>query len=904
MSGVEVSISSRTLTPPRRTTSRADGEYLFAQLAPGDYVLTFASPGFANVTREAYAGLAFTVTVDVTLEVAQREDVAVSGVLDRYSATIAQSFDERQLRSLPSSRSVAGLFANTHALFLQVAEVGGGTGILSGGYGAYGRNNSPRHTIEGIVVTGFFGAGFTPDYGAIKEASVLTAGYGAEWPSAGIHTDITTKAGSNQYRGTFYGAAEHRRLQSSNVDADQIRRGALGGGGLLPGQVNQTWRNSDLNADIGGFIRKDRQWWYASVRRQEVAARLVNFEAEPYVTRLTNYSGKATTRPWPGHSFVVYGQRGTNHQPYRLDPFGPGRSDLSAATAINETTESTANQRNTSWLWKGEWNAIVSDSWLFEVRAGQWGSNSDWTPYSTKSRFEDIETLIVEGGNRHWNSAVRRNQLSGTASYFTHNRTGHHYLRFGGEALRYLVQDTWLSGYPGNVLHVRRSKLPSSVFLFDTPSTSEAGVWTWSAYASDAWQMNARLTVTVGLRFDRYRLFLPAQSPPASAPDPAPFAAVANLADWNLVTPRVSAVFDASGTGRTLLKLSVGRYRGAPNAAMAFNANPNPSPWWTQYEWTDPNQSGKWEPGEEGAEQGSSSNRRLESIDPDLTLPVLDEAGAWIERAFHRGVTLRTGVLWRLERYPFARQNLNQLFENFTVPVAILDRGPDGLPGTADDGPTLTAYDLAPEFRNQLADNVVRNVPRASSEYLTWEIAATRRTGGRWSFGAGFAHTWNGDHASNYSGQSVRNNPYPLTPNDLINTGEGGRHEFTTWTAKAYGTFEGPWQLYITPVFRHQSGQPFGRTQTTDRLQLSYGTVTMLMEPVGTRRMEHITLLDLRIQKTMAVKGGRVGIFLDLFNCLNANPEQNAVWSSGTSFLRPLTIVPPRIARFGLTFDW
>jgi hypothetical protein len=76
------------------------------------------------------------------------------------------------------------------------------------------------------------------------------------------------------------------------------------------------------------------------------------------------------------------------------------------------------------------------------------------------------------------------------------------------------------------------------------------------------------------------------------------------------------------------------------------------------------------------------------------------------------------------------------------------------------------------------------------------------------------------------------------------------------------------------------------------------------MEPVGTRRMEHITLLDLRIQKTMPVKGGRVGIFLDVFNCLNANPEQNAVWSSGTSFLRPLTIVPPRIARFGLTFDW
>ena len=52
------------------------------------------------------------------------------------------------------------------------------------------------------------------------------------------------------------------------------------------------------------------------------------------------------------------------------------------------------------------------------------------------------------------------------------------------------------------------------------------------------------------------------------------------------------------------------------------------------------------------------------------------------------------------------------------------------------------------------------------------------------------------------------------------------------------------------------------------------------------------------------MKGDRLSVFLDVFNCLNANPEQNVIWSSGKSFLRPLTIVPPRIARLGLTFDW
>ena len=74
------------------------------------------------------------------------------------------------LPDLPGSRSMGGLFAVTHALMLPVVEVGGGAGIVTGSYGAYGRNNSPRHTIEGIVVTGLFGAGFTPDYGSLEEA--------------------------------------------------------------------------------------------------------------------------------------------------------------------------------------------------------------------------------------------------------------------------------------------------------------------------------------------------------------------------------------------------------------------------------------------------------------------------------------------------------------------------------------------------------------------------------------------------------------------------------------------------------------------------------------------------------------------------------------------------------------
>ena len=215
----------------------------------------------------------------------------------------------------------------------------------------------------------------------------------------------------------------------------------------------------------------------------------------------------------------------------------------------------------------------------------------------------------------------------------------------------------------------------------------------------------------------------------------------------------------------------------------------------------------------------------------------------------------------------------------------------------------LTAYDLAPEFVQLPAFNIVRNVARSRSEYWTWEIGAARRLRGRWALSAGFSHTWSSDHASAYSGQSVRNNAYPLTPNDAINADPGGRHEFTTWIAKAHGTYEMPWDVRVTPAVRHQSGQPFGRTFTA-RLP-EYGTVTVLAEPVGARRLDNMTIADLRVEKGFRIaRNRRFAAFVDVFNVFNANPEQNVVWSSGASHLRPISIVPPRIARIGAKLDW
>jgi hypothetical protein len=217
-----------------------------------------------------------------------------------------------------------------------------------------------------------------------------------------------------------------------------------------------------------------------------------------------------------------------------------------------------------------------------------------------------------------------------------------------------------------------------------------------------------------------------------------------------------------------------------------------------------------------------------------------------------------------------------------------------------DDRPLLQGYQLGSGLRDE-SSSIVRNVPDADSWYCTWDVTASKRLSRNWSLVCGFDHVRNRDQANAYLGQSVRQNAYPLTPNDLLNAGPNGRYEFRTWSAKIYGTYEGPWGIRVTPYLRHLSGQPFGRTFTTT---LNYGNVRVLAEPIGTRRMDNITIVDLRIEKGVRLLGSRrIAGFVDVFNLLNVNPEQNMSWSSGT-FLRPLSIVPPRIARVGMKMDW
>ena len=103
-----------------------------------------------------------------------------------------------------------------------------------------------------------------------------------------------------------------------------------------------------------------------------------------------------------------------------------------------------------------------------------------------------------------------------------------------------------------------------------------------------------------------------------------------------------------------------------------------------------------------------------------------------------------------------------------------------------------------------------------------------------------------------------------------------------------------------------QAGQPYGRTISAAAVNgINYGSQRILTEPISSRRQDNIILADIRVEKVFKVlKGQTISVFADGYNLTNANPGSNITWGSGSTFLLPVTIIAPRLARFGAKFDW
>jgi hypothetical protein len=919
--GVTVTATSPAQIGALTAVTNEAGIYRFPSVPPGEYKLEFELAGFQNVVRDGVRiTLGFNAQVNVQLGVATlQETVTVSGespVIDTSATRVQTNYDQQQLASIPNARDMWSLLATTPSVTLNRVDVGGATMGTQTTYFAYGYSGQNRPLVEGINTTeGTSAAGFYLDYGSFEEVFIGAAGNSAEMPNPGVLTQFVGKSGGNNLSLNLYYDFETEDLQSRNLTPEQVAPNTA----IRDVDGNRLSSYRNLNIGVGGPIIRDKFWGFFGYLNQSnsVAAPPSGsfLDGTPFDTKLFNYTGKGTYQLNQQNKIIGYLQHGTKQQ--------PNRTDINTGGApIHITADSTTLQDSPSWVYKGEWNGTIGQNMFAEVRAGQFGYNFGLISNTTDTRYESLSSNQVIGGGRDWMNKRRRNQYTGALSFFKDNFAGgSHNFKIGGEYLDESGNIIWNQGYADNVIHFVRGDLTGplsattadSVRLYNN-ADSKNGLVTTSLFVTDTWTIN-RLTLNVGARFDRYRAWLPAQSLPSGRFTAAfDYAEVSEVIAFNHIVPRVGATYDLTGDGKTVLKANWGRFAFNPGVNLADAVNPNTS---TQYEvwtWNDLNDDRVFQDNERVGvaptqKFGGSANT---FIDPDLENSYTDEASFFVERALLEDLGVRVGYVWKKDNNGWQQMNDARPHSAFNVPVTVVDPGPDGSLATTADNGTLDLFNIDDTTRG--TNNVVRNVDGYDGDYKTFEISANKRYGQRWSMNASFSHTWTQEWNNTYFGnrfasvvqQSSLFGPYSTNPNEAL------LHDFTNWNAKFSGTIDAGWDLRVTPVLKVQSGAPYGRyvsvpgcSATTTSNCLNYGTQLVLVEPIGTRRQETVSVFDFRVEKQLRLMDrARVGLFFDMFNTFNSNTAVNTTWLSGNRFERASTVLGPRIAKFGVKFDW
>jgi Carboxypeptidase regulatory-like domain len=901
--GATVTVSSPSMLGTQTQVTNENGSYRLPAVPPGIYELTFELAGFNTVKRSGVEiSLGFTASVNAELALATlQETVTVSGaspVIDTSATRVQQNFKIEQLNTIPNGRDMWALLAATPGVVMSRIDVGGNRAGTQTGYTAYGLNGQVRTAVEGINTTeGTGGAGFYYDYGSFEEVFLGVAGQGAEAATPGVQSNFLGKSGGNRLSGELYIDGYNNSMQGSNLTDTHTRPTAQGGYGFRPGS-NEVLRYYDVNVNAGGPIKKDKVWWHLSWRRQfnAVEQPLFTFD-QSFDTWNQNPSAKLTYQLNQKNKFIGYYQWNMKEQPNRLPVAGYTYTDPAQ----------TSRQVSPSWVYKAEWNGTLSDRFYVEARWGDFGYYDPRYANSDEDYFwRDTALLVLTGAHAESQSDRDRKQTTGAVTYFLDTKWGSHTFKLGGEIYDETQWGGRAQNVGGNIEHIYANGVSSQV-IFGVPTAtavtgrraSDDGLLLvvnkldqQDLFVNDTWAMG-RVTLNLGVRWDRYRGWMPEQQQPAFSNGPVSVAAESfaerEFYTWNNVGPRVGATYDLAGDGKTVLKASYGLFWHNPGPGVSADANPNQNNKSVTYTWTDRNGDRRFQMGEQSANPTATTLAGTIQFDPTTTSPYSHDATFYLERQVTATIGARVGFVYKSEDDLIAQYNPGRPISAYTVPYSFVDVGVDGVSGTADDRTlTLMGVPNSADVNTRFPlTNVVMNTPRFS-RYKTVEASMNRRFSNRWSAQVGGSHTW----ARDFPGA------YPNHPNTTFD-GPNSR-----WDLKVSGTYEAPLGIRFSPLVRHQAGANFARqiavgaAPATAAGAIFNGTINV--EPIESRRHDNITVVDLRVDRGFNLGGTvRVRGMVDLFNITNSHAAETRTITTGTAFLRPTAVLAPRTLRVG-----
>ncbi|MCC7240757.1 MAG: TonB-dependent receptor [Acidobacteria bacterium] len=841
------------------------GLYRFDNLPIGTYTVSFSLQGFTTLKREGIrveVGRSLELSAVLTVG-AVGESVTVTGdapVVDTVHSGYTSNFNQQLLENVPSTRtSWFDAVTAAPAVRSDPVSANSATFLL---YGSSGDQNSYQN--DGVEVAAPSGGTVWsfPNPDTIQEIQVVGVGASAEFSGfQGGVVNIVTKSGSNAVKGSasyFYGGDQ---LTGNNTPDEEFA-------------YNIDYQR-DATFSLGGPIRKDRLWAIGMLELTSNRSSDIGVDPES-APRNYNYKpfGKVTFK---------FGQHDFGEVQYSDEYF-----NLPESPDIENPVETIQDENGRNPIIVARWNRVIGSRTFFEVKGGGIYIRDHFDPHSgdfTTPGRTDSGTGIASVNTSSTITKQTQNQtsISATLSHVKdHFVSGSHELKTG---FQYSSGTNLVNGaLAGGASYSDFNGEPDRATFRETSATI-GRVKTAGIFVQDNWTIVPRLTLNLGLRFDRSVGDIPETDKlDSSFTDKlGTYPGISDVITYDNWSPRVGAAFKLDDAGKTVVKTSYGRYFArlntglftsiAPGGAVSSTYGYNPAT------------------GEYDILQSTTNPKLTATIDPGLENELVDQFFIGIERQLLPDLGVNASFIVKRERNfirgrdfgsAYVPRDITETFADVSQTLTIFNRISPA--GDARIGPTNRD-----DFRQKYNSLVLQAYKRLSNR---WQLQGSYQ----WEVSEGFSTA---SVSSSQSGPGT----FGADPNQLVNA-YGRFPTDSTHSFRVSSTVELPWNLSFAVREVFESGRPYGRTITVRGL--SQGNATVIAQPRGSFELPSRNDLGIRVGRDVPMPAGRLlRLSLDVQNLFNnATPLSVAINSSQSTYGQTTNISLPRRALLGIRFSF
>lgn len=956
MPGVNVEAASPALIEGSRTAvTDTSGLYRIVDLRPGTYTLTFTLQGFNTVKREIELSSNFTATIDIGLAVGSLEEsVTVTGaspVVDVQSNVKQQVMARDVLDAVPTARTIQSIGQLVVGVTLTTPDVGGSRAMQQAYFNVRGGGASQTVVmVDGLMTNGMMADGGVQAYhneSMVQEAVYQTAGGAAETLTAGLNMNLVPKDGGNRFSGGAKITKSPATWQGDNL-TQHLRD-------LGVGAVDSIDNFYEWNIEQGGPIIKDKLWFYGAFRKarydKPIANTFLTDESLPFPQgfALCNVQGanceqgvsdekmdnpivRLTWQMSERGKLSAYMDRAMRHRGHAM---GSGDDPRTASVVWHTPTFATGSVKYTTTL---------SSSLLFE--AGFSGN---------RERYDNLYQpgILAERNTPEWYRNVRREDTSagtewGAPSAQLGNFPDRYYAMSavsyvtGAHNVKVGLTDSF-GKYPrynnanADLYQTYQNGTAFRVTVLNTPLEVQENLDTnLGLYAQDSWRLN-KLTLNYGLRFDYVKQRIVGQEAQSGRFANSPAYDDIELPTWSTWSPRVSAVYDVFGNGKTAVRGGFNKFVVSMTTGLAQLYSPTALTT-QQLPWTDFNGDDIAQ-GERGctfSTAGCEINfanlppdfgvRSLNSLDPEAERPYQYSYNLGVSHEALPGVSLAFEWYRNDFKSLTERNNVLRTFDSYN-PVDVV----------TPTGQVVRVYDVKPEFQN-----LVRNVDSTDKDlkrsYNGFDLSFNARMrGGIRVFGGFNIERTLSDTCS------AGTDPNFQIGCDQYGAGIPWQKQF-----KITGVYPLPWYgITVSAAWQSLNGYAIG-TQALQYGVFTWGSgydrpngiatyylvnaatryapnctgpcrpnelvipglrstsIQVPMDQQGTLFTPRMNQVDFSASKNFTFGWLTVLPKIDIFNALNSD-DYTAVETAqfnATSYLRPSSILQGRIIRIGADLRW